>query len=62
MTTTQSKINQLKARIEQYRSSGLFSEEKAEELIIPLQKELDQLIPLNKPQFPNDRNENRQVQ
>lgn len=44
MTIIQSKINQLNARIDQYRNSGLFSEEQAEELIKPLQKELDELI------------------
>ena len=44
MTEIKSKINQLKARIDQYRNSGLFSDEKAAELIKPLQKELDGLL------------------
>ena len=43
MTAIQSKINQLNANINQYKNSGLFTEEEAEKLCKPLYKELEVL-------------------
>ena len=43
MTTIQSKINKLNARIDQYKNSDLFTDEEADILCKPLIQELEDL-------------------
>lgn len=43
MNATKSKINELNARIDQFKTCGRFSEETVEKVTAPLLKELEEL-------------------